>query len=159
MFFQRIVSCRVGCVVLFWRPWQEVCQLTVSALTLHAGLERIALQCERDVTAVRTLCFPPLPSSRLQPHFWRNKMSNLKESNTCPDGYRALNTSELTELLQNDDKMDQIIRLNEKVCFLSSAPQTTKVSGGIYAVLDALLNLYFYPTFFFNRWKWAFRCF
>ncbi|KAM7373981.1 hypothetical protein PAMP_006661 [Pampus punctatissimus] len=41
-------------------------------------------------------------------------MSNLKESNTCPDGYRALNTSELSELLQNDDKMDQIIRLNEK---------------------------------------------
>lgn len=41
-------------------------------------------------------------------------MSNLKESNTCPDGYRALSTSELRELLQNDDKMDQIIRLNEK---------------------------------------------
>uniref|UniRef100_A0A3B4TXB0 VPS37D subunit of ESCRT-I n=1 Tax=Seriola dumerili TaxID=41447 RepID=A0A3B4TXB0_SERDU len=40
-------------------------------------------------------------------------MSSLKESSTCPDGYRALNTSELTELLQNDDKMDQIIRLNE----------------------------------------------
>ena len=43
-------------------------------------------------------------------------MSNLKESNTCPpDGYRALSTTELRELLQNDDKMDQIIRLNEKV--------------------------------------------
>ncbi|XP_071761332.2 vacuolar protein sorting-associated protein 37D [Centroberyx gerrardi] len=41
-------------------------------------------------------------------------MSNLKESNSCPDGYRALSTSELRELLQNDDKMDQIIRLNEK---------------------------------------------
>lgn len=41
-------------------------------------------------------------------------MSNLKESNTCPDGYRALSTSELRELLQNDDKMDQILRLNEK---------------------------------------------
>lgn len=41
-------------------------------------------------------------------------MSNAKESSTCPDGYRALSTSELTELLQNDDKMDQIIRLNEK---------------------------------------------
>ncbi|XP_047463084.1 vacuolar protein sorting-associated protein 37D [Mugil cephalus] len=41
-------------------------------------------------------------------------MSNLKEANSCPDGYRALNTSELRELLQNDDKMDQIIRLNEK---------------------------------------------
>ncbi|XP_034406700.1 vacuolar protein sorting-associated protein 37D [Cyclopterus lumpus] len=41
-------------------------------------------------------------------------MSNLKESSTCPDGYRALSTSELRELLQNDDKMDQILRLNEK---------------------------------------------
>ncbi|XP_029029678.1 vacuolar protein sorting-associated protein 37D [Betta splendens] len=42
-------------------------------------------------------------------------MSKLKESNTCPDGYRALSTSELQELLQNDDKMDQIVRLNEKL--------------------------------------------
>lgn len=41
-------------------------------------------------------------------------MSVSKESGCCPDGYRALNTSELRELLQNDDKMDQIIRLNEK---------------------------------------------
>ncbi|XP_074467438.1 vacuolar protein sorting-associated protein 37D [Sebastes fasciatus] len=41
-------------------------------------------------------------------------MSNLKESNSCPDGYRALNTSELRDLLQNDDKMDQILGLNEK---------------------------------------------
>ncbi|XP_059207352.1 vacuolar protein sorting-associated protein 37D isoform X2 [Centropristis striata] len=41
-------------------------------------------------------------------------MSNLKESNTCPDGYRALSTNELRELLQNDDKMDQILGLNEK---------------------------------------------
>ncbi|KAK5858247.1 hypothetical protein PBY51_002400 [Eleginops maclovinus] len=41
-------------------------------------------------------------------------MSTLKEGNTCPDGYRALSTSELQELLQNDEKMDQILRLNEK---------------------------------------------
>ncbi|KAM9332423.1 vacuolar protein sorting-associated protein 37D [Pholidichthys leucotaenia] len=41
-------------------------------------------------------------------------MSSLKEASTCPDGYRALSTGELRELLQNDDKMDQIIRLNEK---------------------------------------------
>ncbi|XP_076017292.1 vacuolar protein sorting-associated protein 37D [Genypterus blacodes] len=41
-------------------------------------------------------------------------MSTAKESASCPDGYRALNTNELRELLQNDDKMDQIIRLNEK---------------------------------------------
>ncbi|XP_020564815.1 vacuolar protein sorting-associated protein 37D isoform X2 [Oryzias latipes] len=41
-------------------------------------------------------------------------MSSSRENGGCPDGYRALNTSELRELLQNDDKMDQIIRLNEK---------------------------------------------
>lgn len=41
-------------------------------------------------------------------------MSTVKESGSCPDGYRALNSSELRELLQNEDKMDQIIRLNEK---------------------------------------------
>ncbi|XP_061754903.1 vacuolar protein sorting-associated protein 37D [Nerophis ophidion] len=41
-------------------------------------------------------------------------MSNLKESSACPDGYRALSTGELRELLQNDDKMEQIIRLDEK---------------------------------------------
>ncbi|XP_071362556.1 vacuolar protein sorting-associated protein 37D isoform X2 [Trachinotus anak] len=40
-------------------------------------------------------------------------MSSLKESGACPDGYRALSTSELRELLQDDDKMDRIIRLNE----------------------------------------------
>ncbi|KAK2828404.1 hypothetical protein Q5P01_019438 [Channa striata] len=42
-------------------------------------------------------------------------MSSSKESSTCPDGYRALSTSELRELLHNDDKMDQIVRLNEKL--------------------------------------------
>uniref|UniRef100_A0A3Q0S342 VPS37D subunit of ESCRT-I n=1 Tax=Amphilophus citrinellus TaxID=61819 RepID=A0A3Q0S342_AMPCI len=41
-------------------------------------------------------------------------MSNLKEGSSCPDGYRELSTAELRELLQSDDKMDQIIRLNEK---------------------------------------------
>ncbi|XP_047235001.1 vacuolar protein sorting-associated protein 37D [Girardinichthys multiradiatus] len=41
-------------------------------------------------------------------------MSNSKEGTSCPDGYRALSTAELRELLQSDDKMDQIIRLNEK---------------------------------------------
>lgn len=41
-------------------------------------------------------------------------MSTAKEPSACPDGYRALSAGELGELLQNDDKMDQIIRLNEK---------------------------------------------
>ncbi|XP_061607326.1 vacuolar protein sorting-associated protein 37B isoform X1 [Phyllopteryx taeniolatus] len=36
------------------------------------------------------------------------------ELTACPDGYRALSTGELRELLQSDDKMEQIIRLNEK---------------------------------------------
>lgn len=57
-------------------------------------------------------------------------MSSSKESNCCPDGYRALSTSELKELLQNDDKMDQIIRLNEKV-----RSAAFKVLGGICALL------------------------
>ncbi|KAF7206689.1 vacuolar protein sorting-associated protein 37D [Nothobranchius furzeri] len=43
-----------------------------------------------------------------------DKMSNQKEASPCPDGYRALSTAELRELLQNGDKMDQIIRLSEK---------------------------------------------
>ena len=65
-------------------------------------------RCEWDVTAVRTLCFGLFRTLK-------NKMAQLKELKCCPDGYRALNSTELTELLHNDDKMDQIIRLNEKV--------------------------------------------
>lgn len=41
-------------------------------------------------------------------------MSQLAEAGSCPDGYRALSTAELRELLRDDAKMDQIIRLNEK---------------------------------------------
>uniref|UniRef100_A0AAV2JAR7 Uncharacterized protein n=1 Tax=Knipowitschia caucasica TaxID=637954 RepID=A0AAV2JAR7_KNICA len=33
----------------------------------------------------------------------------------CPDGYRELSTDELRELLLDDGKMEQIIRMNEKV--------------------------------------------
>lgn len=44
-----------------------------------------------------------------------NTMSNFKDTNSTPDGYRALNMSELQELLQDKEKMDQIVRLNEKV--------------------------------------------
>ncbi|XP_035481912.2 vacuolar protein sorting-associated protein 37D isoform X1 [Scophthalmus maximus] len=40
-------------------------------------------------------------------------MSTVTEGGTCPDGYRALSTGELRELLRDDDKMDRIIRLNE----------------------------------------------
>ncbi|KAL7834509.1 hypothetical protein SRHO_G00287560 [Serrasalmus rhombeus] len=41
-------------------------------------------------------------------------MSQPRAPNSCPDGYRVLNTSELQELLQDEEKMDQIVRLNEK---------------------------------------------
>lgn len=44
-----------------------------------------------------------------------DKMSKATEFGSCPDAFRSLNTEELSELLQNDDKMDQIIALDEKV--------------------------------------------
>lgn len=44
-----------------------------------------------------------------------DKMSKATEFGSCPHAYRSLNTEELSELLQNDDKMDQIIALDEKV--------------------------------------------
>lgn len=53
-------------------------------------------------------------------------MSNSKEGTSCPDGYRALSTTELRQLLHSDDKMDQIIRLNEKVgifCYTLKQPK------------------------------------
>lgn len=49
-------------------------------------------------------------------------MSQKRDTNSCPDGYyRVLNTSELSELLQDEGKMDQIVRLNEKVDFAINA--------------------------------------
>uniref|UniRef100_A0A8D3AWU2 VPS37 C-terminal domain-containing protein n=1 Tax=Scophthalmus maximus TaxID=52904 RepID=A0A8D3AWU2_SCOMX len=41
------------------------------------------------------------------------RRSGPPHGGTCPDGYRALSTGELRELLRDDDKMDRIIRLNE----------------------------------------------
>ncbi|KAK3527369.1 hypothetical protein QTP86_021916 [Hemibagrus guttatus] len=41
-------------------------------------------------------------------------MSQKREVNSCPDGYRVLSTSELRELLQDETKMDKIVRLSEK---------------------------------------------
>lgn len=61
-------------------------------------------------------------------------MSNLKEASTCPDGYRALSASELRELLQNDDKMDQIIRLNEKVGILRAPPKNQSAESNLLCV-------------------------
>ncbi|KAM6984095.1 vacuolar protein sorting-associated protein 37D [Tautogolabrus adspersus] len=51
------------------------------------------------------------------------------EPSTCPDGYRALSDCELSELLQNDDKMDQIIRLNEKFKELQVERETLLTSN------------------------------
>lgn len=65
-------------------------------------------------------------------------MSRLKESSTCPDGYRALSTSELRELLQNDEKMDQIIRLNETVGSPAQSPQSAQRN---LCLINALLRL------------------
>ncbi|KAJ8394737.1 hypothetical protein AAFF_G00043370 [Aldrovandia affinis] len=41
-------------------------------------------------------------------------MSHNRDPNSNPDGYRVLNTSELRDLLQNEEKMDQIVKLSEK---------------------------------------------
>ncbi|CAJ1063394.1 vacuolar protein sorting-associated protein 37D [Xyrichtys novacula] len=56
-------------------------------------------------------------------------MSIVMEPNSCPDGYRALSDGELSELLQNDDKMDQIIRLNEKFQELQVERETLLTSN------------------------------
>lgn len=42
-------------------------------------------------------------------------MSCVTEATTCPDGYRELSTEELRELLQDEAKMELIIRTNHKV--------------------------------------------
>ncbi|KAJ8275831.1 hypothetical protein COCON_G00075830 [Conger conger] len=41
-------------------------------------------------------------------------MSHNRDPNSTPDGFRVLNTSELRELLKDEEKMDQIVRLSEK---------------------------------------------
>lgn len=43
------------------------------------------------------------------------RMSQKRDVNSYPDGYRVLNSSELRELLQDEEKMNQIVRLSEKV--------------------------------------------
>ncbi|XP_067296043.1 vacuolar protein sorting-associated protein 37D [Pseudorasbora parva] len=42
------------------------------------------------------------------------RMSQKRDVNSYPDGYRVLNSSELRELLQDEEKMNQIVRLSEK---------------------------------------------
>lgn len=48
----------------------------------------------------------------------RDSDDKMSEANECGSGldlYRSLNIAELKELLQNDDKMEQIIGLEQKV--------------------------------------------
>nr|XP_019960678.1 PREDICTED: vacuolar protein sorting-associated protein 37D-like isoform X1 [Paralichthys olivaceus] len=59
----------------------------------------------------------------------RGNMSGARESNSCPDGYRALSPAELRELLHSDDKMDQIIRLNETFQELQVDRETLQTSN------------------------------
>ncbi|KAI5089448.1 vacuolar protein sorting-associated protein 37D, partial [Silurus meridionalis] len=56
-------------------------------------------------------------------------MSQKREVNSCPDGYRVLNTSELRELLQDEGKMDKIVRLSEKVQELQVERETLLVTN------------------------------
>lgn len=72
-----------------------------------------------------------------------DKMSKATEFGSCPDAYRSLNTEELSELLQNDDKMDQIIALDEKVkpwgfCLLNASNQIPVVSHSWLTSLSRL---------------------
>lgn len=90
-----------------WWPVQCLQGDTSCALfaSLYVPMRR---RCKRTLT----------PSTAIQ----TDKMSKAKEFGSCPDMYRSLNTAELRELLQNDDKMEQIIGLDEKVmsffCFV-----------------------------------------
>ncbi|XP_051524510.1 vacuolar protein sorting-associated protein 37D [Myxocyprinus asiaticus] len=57
------------------------------------------------------------------------RMSQKRDLNSYPDGYRALNTSELQELLQDQDKMNQIVRLSEKFQELQLDRETLLVTN------------------------------
>ncbi|XP_060768947.1 vacuolar protein sorting-associated protein 37D [Neoarius graeffei] len=56
-------------------------------------------------------------------------MSQKREVNSCPDGYRVLSTSELRELLQDEAKMDKIVRLSEKFQELQVERETLLVTN------------------------------
>lgn len=77
-------------------------------LTPHARCSRhFTFQREGDVNAKRKATASAATQT--------DKMSKANEFGSCPDMYRSLNIAELKELLQNDDKMEQIIGLDEKV--------------------------------------------
>ncbi|TRY93353.1 hypothetical protein DNTS_005392 [Danionella cerebrum] len=56
-------------------------------------------------------------------------MSQNREENSYPDGYRVLNSDELRELLQDEEKMNQIVRLSEKFQELQVQRDTLLVSN------------------------------
>lgn len=67
-------------------------------------------------------------------------MSQKREVNSCPDGYRVLSTSELRELLQDETKMDKIVRLSEKVSYdMKAAPERAFASICPAVLLSFLL--------------------
>ncbi|KAL1274541.1 hypothetical protein QQF64_027355, partial [Cirrhinus molitorella] len=56
-------------------------------------------------------------------------MSQKRDVNSYPDGYRVLNSSELRELLQDEEKMNQIVRLSEKFQELQLDRETLLVTN------------------------------
>uniref|UniRef100_A0A672QW36 PRKR-interacting protein 1 homolog n=1 Tax=Sinocyclocheilus grahami TaxID=75366 RepID=A0A672QW36_SINGR len=57
------------------------------------------------------------------------RMSQKRDVNSYPDGYRVLNSSELRELLQDEEKMNQIVRLSEKFQELQLERETLLVTN------------------------------
>ncbi|XP_059405892.1 vacuolar protein sorting-associated protein 37D [Carassius carassius] len=57
------------------------------------------------------------------------RMSQKRDVNSYPDGYRVLNSSELRELLQDEEKMNQIVRLSEKFQELELERETLLVTN------------------------------
>ncbi|XP_077062651.1 vacuolar protein sorting-associated protein 37D [Siphateles boraxobius] len=67
------------------------------------------------------------------------RMSQTRDVNSYPDGYRVLSSSELRELLQDEEKMSQIVRLSEKFQELELDRETLLVTNRSLAE-DSLSN-------------------
>lgn len=91
---------------------RQLCLLACGAhlIALHSNVNETQPPCGLYASPTRTVV-----------GLDRNTLTKMSASSCCPDGYRALSSAELRELLQNDDKMDQIIQLNEKVSAFSSS--------------------------------------
>lgn len=83
-------------------------------------------------------------------------MSQKREANSCPDGYRVLSTSELRELLQDEAKMDKIVRLSEKVRvflvwnFGCTGARALSLSPSVCLSVSLPISLYIFSTFIFS---------